>query len=220
MKFNLSKIRKELEVIEKINGWNDMTEESPLVKDLIKGRQRLIECFQDENGTYSKYKQILLTEFNSKRATLETNQPCATTKGISYRMDIKKADPRLNESNYNKPRWFLEMAPELTRLLQSFRAPVMRARFSNLKKGGRIKPHIDYDVSYGVRLHLAVTTNAECHLGVRKNPKDKFQEFHIPSDGFLYFVNVGYEHYARNTGETDRIHLVVGLDGTQDLMWN
>jgi hypothetical protein len=214
--FDIEKIKSELKKIAAVNGWQDMSKGSKLVEKLIMGRDRLTYNFQDESGDYSKYHQILLTEYDGD---VEPEvEGVASGKFSQYKADVKKVDPRLDESKYNKLRSFMDDAPELRSVLNSFKDKIMRARLARVQPGFQIKPHIDYDIPYGTRYHLVLDTNEKCHIGIRRSPNDRFEEFHLPCDGHLYFVNVGHEHYASNFGATERTHLVVSVDGHQDIL--
>ena len=219
MQFDTDKILAEMKVIEELNdGWGDMKHGSPLVNELTAGRERLTQAFQDEDGDYHSYEQIILTDFDDARRGTREMQ-LAGGAYAQYRQDMSRAANGLDESAYNKPRDFMESAPYISEVLASFGDPITRARFARVKPGFTIKPHIDYDTRYGMRYHIALTTNDECHIGFRRNKKQEFDVRHIPVDGHVYFLNAGFEHYADNLGDTDRIHLVIGVNG-QTLMDN
>ncbi len=215
LKFDIDHIKQEFQMLQNGNDWSDMTDESPLVKDLIKGRDHLTRCFASENGKYEKYHQILLTEGNPQKTK---NSFGAGSKAERYRRETSRLDPLLDEANYNKPREFMSALPYLNSVINSFSDPIMRARFAKMGAGFAIAPHIDYDIPYGTRFHLAVHSNERSSLKIRRSPKDEFETFHIPCDGYFYFVNVGFEHYAENFGSTERTHLVVSVNGHQDIL--
>ena len=215
LKFDINQIRSEFESIQSKSDWSDMTDESPLVKDLIKGRDHLTKCFANENGKYENYHQILLTEGQPLTKVEPTE---VRSKASKYRMEINRLDPQLNEANYNKPREFMSQFPYLSKAVNSFSDPIMRARFAKIGPGFSIAPHIDYDIPYGTRFHMAITSNKDSFIRVRRSPKDEFESYNIPCDGHFYFVNVGFEHYAENAGTTERTHLVVSVNGHSDIL--
>ena len=47
--------------------------------------------------------------------------------------------------------------------------------------------------------------------------KDGIQKMHMPADGSVYFLNTGMTHWAENNGDNGRIHLVISLNGQEDL---
>ena len=212
---DIDKIRAELSYLEEINGWKDMTLDSELVKNLIKGRECLTSKFQDNDGAYTNYHQILLTEFNSSDSAMPDRSVSDRLK--NYKLDVKRTIPELDERNYNRPRAFLDKTPELKKVLNHFSDRLMRARFAKIKAGFSIKPHIDYDTTYGIRLHLAINTNDQCFLWARRSKSENFEKFFVPDDGCFYFVNAGFEHYASNEGLSDRSHLVLSIYGQQDI---
>ena len=214
VQYDPERVLHELSVIEKLNqGWNDMKHGSALVSELTAGRERLTQAFQDEDGDYHSYEQIICTEFAGPAPNVEV----IDEKFSRYRADMQRAHTGLNEAAYNKMRFFMDKAPYTTELLNSLSDPISRARFAKVKPNFKIKPHIDYDTRYGMRYHMALTTNKDCAIGFRRNKNSDFEVHHIPVDGYLYFVNAGFEHYAENMGDTERVHLVIGTVG-QTLM--
>jgi len=47
--------------------------------------------------------------------------------------------------------------------------------------------------------------------------KGETHKMHMPADGSVYFLNTGLVHWAENNGNEGRIHLVISLDGQEDL---
>ena len=91
-----------------------------------------------------------------------------------------------------------------------------RTRFANLAPKSEVKPHIDYDTLYGVRLHIALSTNDECFNGGWDKDGNEIS-YHIPADGSVWFVNPGVKHYAKNNGDTPRNHLIISMDSQEML---
>jgi hypothetical protein len=120
LKFNLDLIKKDFEQLQSQKDWSDMKEESPLVKNLIKGRDHLTKCFANENGKYDNYHQILLTEGAPPRVESLTEKK---SKIARYRDEMLKKEPSLDESQYNKPREFMTGLPYLTKVISSFSFP-------------------------------------------------------------------------------------------------
>lgn len=83
-----------------------------------------------------------------------------------------------------------------------------RVRFACLKAGEVVHTHIDNDPSMIIRMHIPLWTNEHCYNGfIKQNAKT---EQHMQC-GKVYLVNNGIPHYAYNSGDTDRIHLVISL---------
>lgn len=219
LQFDPEKIMAELKILEELNGgWNDMKTNAPLIKELTHGRDRLTQVFQNDDGEYHSYEQIICTEYNEDQNATKTIDATGGTLS-QYKQDMDKAKSGLNESAYNQLRPMMDNAPYIRDVLEQFQDPISRARFARIQPDFQIKPHIDYCTRYGMRYHIALTTNDDCKLGFRHSPKDDFEVLHIPVDGHVYFVNAGFEHYAENMGDTERTHFVVGVTG-QSLMNN
>ena len=91
-----------------------------------------------------------------------------------------------------------------------------RIRFCVISSGGFIKPHIDYNTDYSVRYQIPITTNDWSYVGVqRKGEKPEVK--HLEADGSVWFMNQGYNHSAWNMGKTDRVHLIVCVNGQEEL---
>jgi len=226
---DLDRLKKELAVLENRNNWLDINPETKYYESLLKNREHLLAKFADndkaEQMTFHNYNQIVLTEFDkesyigiSEQTVDEIADKSYNHKYSRYKRDVLEIVAEQNEKNYSKFRPIIQDLSYIQTVLTSFKNKATRARFARLKPGGDIKPHIDNNVGYGVRYHLALETNDQCFVAIRKNPKQEFQYFHIPADGHLYFINVGFEHFVVNNGTTDRVHLVIGVNGLDDLL--
>ena len=225
MKIDLDLLKSELSILETRNNWLDINPETKYYESLIKNREHLLAKFADPDGSFSSYNQIVLTEFDketyvgiSEQTVEEIADKSRNQKYGRYKKDVLEIVAEQNEKNYGKFRSFIDDLNYTKHILSSFKNKVTRARFARLKSGADIKPHIDNNVGYGVRYHLALETNDECYIAIRKNPKLNFEYFHIPADGHLYYINVGFEHFAINKGNSDRVHLVIGVNGLDDLI--
>jgi hypothetical protein len=215
-KFDLDKLREEMVAIEKQNGWEDMTNQSELVAGLIQGRKRLTSAFANEGGEYDDYKQMIVTDINRDTVN-ETDfaQVDDSEKFATYKTDMKRSTAIQDETLYGNLRSVMEVAPYTSKMLESFPDPLARVRYAKIKPNFAIKPHIDYNTTYGMRYHIALHTNDKCKVGFRRNKTQDFEEFHIPADGHLYYFNQGFEHFANNYSDEERIHIVIGLGGQQ-----
>jgi Aspartyl/Asparaginyl beta-hydroxylase len=225
IKVDLELLKKDLLVLETRNNWLDINPETKYYESLIKNREHLLEKFADKDGKFTTYNQIVLTEFDidtyvgiSEQTVEEIVDKSYNQKYSRYKKDVLEIVAEQNEKNYGKFRSLISDLEYTKQLLSGFKNKVTRARFARLKPGGDIKPHIDNNVGYGVRYHIALETNDDCYIAIRRNPKQDFEYFHIPADGYLYYINVGFEHFAINNGKTDRIHLVIGVNGLDDLL--
>lgn len=119
-------------------------------------------------------------------------------------------DPIIDERNYNK---FPERlrGSYIDKLLSQFKSPPIRARFVSLAPGEEIEPHIDYNPKYALKVHIPVYTHEGAVLGFEEHG-----EKHLVC-GYAYAINTGIKHWAKNTSRKMRIHLIVSLDGQEDL---
>lgn len=213
-KFDLDILREEAKALEEVNGWNDMKHDSDLVKNLIKGRERLTKAFANDDGEYHDYEQMIVTNIEEEP---DVEGGVGAGKFEQYKLDMKRAASGLDESKYGQFRDVMDVAPYTKKILNSLPDPLARVRYAKMKPHFAISPHIDYNTTYGMRYHIALHTNDKCEMGFRRNKSEEFETFHIPADGHLYFFNQGFEHYATNYGNEERVHMVIGLSG-QSLM--
>lgn len=99
----------------------------------------------------------------------------------------------------------LKACPYFKEVIDSFDCPILSARIMRLGVGAEIKPHSDYNLGYEdgcFRLHVPITTNPGVQFML-----DKVQLTMLP--GECWYTNVNYEHSVKNSGETDRVHLVI-----------
>lgn len=123
-------------------------------------------------------------------------------------------NPVIDERNCTK---FLPNLGYIDSILTMLKAVPTRTRFTLLKPGQEVKPHIDNDPSYIIRVHFPVFTNPQCKFGF--NWKGKTYEYHMEL-GKVYMVNNGITHWAYNSGNTERMHLVVSVNGQEDYLEN
>ena len=90
-------------------------------------------------------------------------------------------------------------------IINSFQCEKESIRLLNLKPGGVIKEHTDYNLGYedGIfRIHIPITTNENVHFFI-----DSKEVKMLP--GECWYGNFNLPHSVRNDGKTDRIHLVM-----------
>ena len=66
------------------------------------------------------------------------------------------------------------------------------------------------DINEPERFHLSLETNPYCFF-LYKYSTGKCETYHIPADGYIYFVDAGKNHTFLNGGYTTRLHLLVTL---------
>ena len=204
LNLNVDIVRLKQEVSEYVNGkyWDSFGNE---YYELCKSYD--IMCGPDWNNV--PYKQIGLTEFDNEFDLTKRNKKSGTV----WDSRISRKNPTLDERWYRKLK--LDVPPYLKEVLQLFDNS-HRTRFSELAPMSTVKPHIDHDTTYSIRLHIAITTNEKCFNGGWTKDNEQISA-HIPDDGSVWFVNSGVMHYAENMGSTPRNHLIIGVD-SQDIL--
>ena len=157
------------------------------------------------------YQQMGITSWDEDFSLEKRNEKSNTAWDSRIAKRNEKADER----------WFRKRDDDLESYLHEIldtigEDKVHRARFAKLLPNSKIKPHIDYDTTYGIRIHIPIITNNKCVLG-GINKDGKSQEFHMPADGSVWFVNPGLKHWAINNGQSERIHLILSVDSQEIL---
>lgn len=168
-----------------------------------------VECVCDLDWEHTSYQQLSLTEYDEGYDLNKRDEKS----GSVWDTRIAKHDTRADERWYGKVKD--DVPPYLREVLQTFKG-AHRSRFANLAPFSEVKPHIDYDTLYGVRLHIALDTNDQCFNGGWDKDGNEFKQ-HIPADGSVWFVNPGVKHYAINNGATPRNHLIISMDSQKVL---
>ena len=166
-----------------------------------------VDCITELNWEDASYQQLSLAEFDKSYDLSQREEKSNTV----WDNRIAKGDPVADE------RWYRKMkddVPEYMREIFGMFNGAHRTRFARLQAGSNIKPHIDYDTQYGIRLHIAVDTNKECYNGGFDKDGNEIK-YHIPADGSVWFINPGYKHYAVNNGPTARDHLIISIDSQE-----
>ncbi|AGC78582.1 aspartyl/asparaginyl beta-hydroxylase [Nonlabens dokdonensis] len=99
----------------------------------------------------------------------------------------------------------LKQCSYLKSVIDSFKCPILTARILRLGAGAEIKPHRDHELGYedgNFRLHIPITTNPDVEFIL-----DGDRLIMLP--GECWYTNVNYVHSVKNSGDQDRIHLVI-----------
>ena len=164
-----------------------------------------VECVCDLDWEKTSYQQLSLTDFDPSFSLDKRTEKS----GSVWDTRIAKKDIKADERYFRK---FKEDLPDSFRkLIAMFGNKIHRTRFARLNAHSKVKPHIDYDTLYGIRLHIAFETNSNCINGGWDKDGNELKT-HIPADGSVWFVNPGVKHYAFNDGDTSRNHLILSLD--------
>lgn len=168
-----------------------------------------IERVCDLDWHKASYQQLSLTEYDE---SFELSQ---RTEKSGSNWDNRIAKHKLTADE----RWFRKVKDDVPPYMKEILAMFPnshRARFSLLSPNSEVKPHIDYDTLYGIRVHIVLETNDQCFNGGWDKEGNEVKE-HFPADGSVWFVNPGVKHYAINGGDTPRNHLIISLD-TQSIL--
>ena len=157
----------------------------------------------------ASYQQLSIVEYDDTFDLSQREQQSGTV----WDKRIAKNDPAADERWYRKVK---ADVPDYLREVYQMFPGAHRTRFARLAPHSNIKPHIDYDTQYGIRLHVAIETNDECFNGGWDKDGNEIK-YHIPADGSVWFINPGYKHYAVNNGDTPRDHLIISID-SQDVL--
>lgn len=241
--FDVDALNREMELAQQLMkdlAWKDL-EQTGIYHNLCDQHDTLHtlfksgERFKKENPEarpYDQYQQFSLTEYDKEKygvSSPDRLDKASKNKIKRYRKNILTEAsndpnwvPEEDERCYNKPRSFTDQLPYTMSVLNAFKSPIGRTRYARLHAGGQILPHIDYDTNYALRFHIALKTNPDSFLKVRRNEKSPWKSFHIPVDGYVYWLNTGYQHTAINNGNETRWHLLIGTNGQEDIMplWN
>lgn len=170
-----------------------------------------VEAICDIDWETASYTQMSLTDWDPSYSLEKRTE----MSGSDWDKRIAKRNTKADE------RWYRKKVSNIPSYLESViqscgGESVHRVRFAKLSKQSAIKPHIDYDTTYGVRLHIPIITNEKCYLaGIDSNGKE--QKFYMPADGGVWFVNPGLRHWAVNDSNEDRIHLILSVDSQKIL---
>ena len=124
-------------------------------------------------------------------------------------------DPLIDERNFTVLKDELK-GTYFDEVLSMFKARIVRTRISTIKPGEIVPTHVDANAKYVLRAHLPITTNNDTYSYYYDNQGNKIMIHMEP--GSVYILNPGVSHGAINNGNTERMHLVVGLDGQEDIL--
>ena len=131
-----------------------------------------------------------------------------------YKWAARGNAPALDDRNFTN---IMDDVPiELRGFLQQFRGAVSRTRFAVLKSNHHIKEHIDNDVHHTIRIHIPLISDQYCVFGART--KNTGLEYFNMEVGKVYFLNSAIPHFVINGSPNDRLHLIVNLNDTSDLV--
>lgn len=146
------------------------------------------------------YKQVAVTEYDENYTVRKDRNS-----GKRYDRGFMKNDKRFDERAYSKIKD--DVPPYLREVISLFGENTARVCIATTEPNGGIKPHRDYDTTFCTRYHIAINTNEKATVN----------DMHIPSDGSVWFLNAGKNHWVKNEGSESRTHLLIMVDGQEPL---
>ena len=194
--------------------WDKMFSIDRLMSDLA--RAESMQHWVDKDLHTHKWKSITLHSYNGE------DQPMLTETSLheSERSKYKGTDVLRNCSYFQE-------------VLESFDTDIYLVRLLKLEAGGKIKFHTDekvfkqrYDI---IRCHIPIVTHPKCkfQLGYPVQRPSSGQDgiwnaevlhscFITP--GYMWFTNVNALHSVDNGSDIDRVHLVIDLKPTREML--
>ncbi len=134
--------------------------------------------------------------------------PLLRLKGMLKPFESEHWSPTFDERVYNVRSPLCDET--LHKFLDGFNATTFRSSVTCFTPGMYLSPHIDIGPEFVLRLQVPIVTNSRCVMGFRRARRDLWSIYHF-EPGYVYFVNTGWEHFARNDGSTDRYQIRVCL---------
>lgn len=178
------------------------------------------EFIKNYNEVYKKYSVIGFQELTdeAKQIGLKLEKqvkdfsPLQRLKGMTN-TSSEYYHPYYDERNYTKPTQYCQ--GYINEFLHSFKSTSCRSAVVALHPGRFITKHFDIGAEYITRLQIPIITNKNAVIGVKT--QGGWNEYHLPADGSIFFINAGVEHYAINNGDDVRYQIRVCLESQEDL---
>lgn len=188
-------------------------------KGFLKANQYLLnnafKAADEPNNNSEKFKQIQLVKFDSSLSRGEVGEDNSNFFERVRRQNPKhpKYVPEAAELNYGIRTELV--AGEIEKILNLFTSRITRARLNYLAAGHEIKPHVDYDTTLICRYHIPIITNENVLMYIKR--QKVIHEYHMPSDGRIYFFNQGLKHWVQNKSAHPRLHLIIDVNGQKEI---
>jgi hypothetical protein len=178
------------------------------------------EFIKNYEEVYKKYSVIGFQELTDEAKTFGSRlskkvsdfTPLQRLKGMTD-TSSEYYHPFYDERNYTKPT--VHCTDYVDEFLHSFKSVSCRSAVVALHPGRFITKHFDIGAEYITRLQIPIITNKDAVIGVKTD--GGWNEYHLPADGSIFFINAGVEHYAINNGDEIRYQLRVCLESQEDL---
>ena len=196
-------IQKILEILPELKQYSNSSE----YMKMVASKHRISKNFPFENGGYQ---YIPLTTFNSSPSPQDLAETEHATRAHFLKLATENPHSEnssaLTEWGYDK---FCDYISEDVKslFLNNISAKLGRVRVAILGPNARIAEHVDLPLEQGLRIHVPIVTNENCHFQVKKD--GVYKKMHLPADGHLYFVNTAFPHSVENCGPTERVHVIL-----------
>ena len=218
--FDMDKILKAFKPFQDTTTYQDLNYKNPDAAYLQLGKEKEFHLNkfirEDEQGKGASdfYRQLSMNEYEGDVTDIVPSGEGIKTFRRSAIKSSKNYNPVLDERNYTRRKDIC--TGYWNTILDTFRSPITRTRFAYLAPNYEIKPHIDYNTTYSIRVHIPIVTNEESYL-CAYDTSGKIIRQHCPADGSVWFLNTGMKHWAENNGTEGRIHLIISLNGQEDI---
>lgn len=159
-----------------------------------------------------------MVEYSNDLEYNEDSTPYQRQRGM-ISMEPPYYHPKYDERSYTQFTPFA--SPDVRDFLETFSEygeQSCRSSLVKLNPKMYLSPHWDMGPEFASRFQIPIVATDGMEMGFRKNKNHPWKVYKF-EEGYAYFVNTGYEHYARNDDETTRYQVRVCVIG-QRLLWD
>lgn len=174
---------------------------------------------KSNQAIYGNYSVVAFQEINDELVELsknieynENSTPFQRQRGM-ITLKPPYYHPKYDERSYTK---FTPFASnDVKNFLSNFspyKEQSCRSSLVKLNPGMYLSPHWDMGPEFCSRFQIPIVANKNMEMGFRKNKNHQWNVYKF-EEGYAYFVNTGYEHYARNDDDNTRYQVRVCVIG-------
>ena len=153
-----------------------------------------------------------MVDFSKKNPVNEKSTPLQRQRGMKS-LQPPDYHPKFDERSYTKFTPFASNdIKDFLNKFSNYNEQSCRSSLVKLNPKMYLSPHWDMGPEFASRFQIPIIANKNMEMGFRKNKKHKWQVYRF-EEGYAYFVNTGYEHYARNDDNTTRYQVRVCIIG-------
>ena len=210
----------------RIEGYSDLQEHClDLVNQMEDRLASAPEFLVDDNDSHFRDDDVLVYSSGSGRYSMLQFQTMGDIPEISD-FDRKRLsrtlhrfgeyDPKNDERAYTK--WTSFATPKIKTFFETFESPICRSSITKMDPNATLRPHWDMGPEFSVRIQVPIVATDGMEMGFRINKKHPWKVYRF-EEGYAYFCNTGYEHYARNDGDQTRYQVRLNVIG-QSFLWD